>query len=113
MPYRISIVANAYRLDPEDAKVDDKVTRILDQEVRLAIYNAREKMKTLLEDARKSGNQASSKNSGLKHKLEKRDQVLVRIRVEHSGFTTLSNQRFGARFVGDVANPVSFVVCIL
>jgi len=25
--------------------------------------------------------------------------------VEHSGFTSLNNQRFGARYVGDVANP--------
>ena len=31
--------------------------------------------------------------------------MLVRLRVEHSGFSTINNQRFGARFVGDVANP--------
>lgn len=30
---------------------------------------------------------------------------LIRLRVEHSGFETLSNQRFGASFVGKVANP--------
>ncbi|EED92561.1 predicted protein, partial [Thalassiosira pseudonana CCMP1335] len=37
--------------------------------------------------------------------LQSPEQVLVRLKVEHSGFTTLNNQRFGSRFVGEVANP--------
>lgn len=32
------------------------------------------------------------------------DQVLVRLKVEHSGFTTLNNQRFGSKFVGEVVS---------
>ncbi|CEG37885.1 dna repair protein partial [Plasmopara halstedii] len=31
--------------------------------------------------------------------------VLIRLRVEHTGFPVLVNQRFGAKFVGKVANP--------
>ncbi|CAN0462798.1 unnamed protein product, partial [Hapterophycus canaliculatus] len=34
--------------------------------------------------------------------IEKRDQVLVRLRVEHSDFPTLNNQRFGSQFMGKV-----------
>ena len=29
---------------------------------------------------------------------------MVRLRIEHSGFSTLNNQRFGSKFVGDVSN---------
>ena len=31
--------------------------------------------------------------------LEKPDQILVRLNVEHSRFGTLNNQRFGSKFV--------------
>ena len=37
-----------------------------------------------------------------KYTLQYPEQVLVRLKVEHSGFTTLNNQRFGSRFVGEV-----------
>jgi double-strand break repair protein MRE11 len=92
-------------LDPEDPKVDSKITKILEDELRTWIFNAREKTKTLLADAEKAGNFAASDDSPLKYKLIKREQVLCRLRVEHTGFTTLNNQRFGARFVGEVGNP--------
>lgn len=92
-------------LDPEDPKVDSKITKILEDELRMWIYNAREKDKTLLDDAEKAGNFAASDESPLKYKMIKREQVLCRLRVEHTGFTTLNNQRFGARFVGEVGNP--------
>ncbi|PFH31363.1 Mre11 DNA-binding domain-containing protein [Besnoitia besnoiti] len=36
---------------------------------------------------------------------KKRKLPLVRLRVEHSGFSTISTARFGAQFVGRVANP--------
>lgn len=32
-------------------------------------------------------------------------QLLYRLRVEYSGFDPISSQRFGAQFVGRVANP--------
>jgi len=34
----------------------------------------------------------------------------VRLRIEHSGFSTLNNQRFGSKFVGDVANPTDMLL---
>ena len=33
-----------------------------------------------------------------KYRLEKPDQVLVKIKVEHSVFGTIDNQRFGSKF---------------
>ncbi|GMI52742.1 hypothetical protein ScalyP_jg1273 [Parmales sp. scaly parma] len=43
-------------------------------------------------------------------KLIKPKEVLVRLRNEHSGFSTLNNQRFGSKFVGDVANPTDMLL---
>ena len=37
--------------------------------------------------------------------LQKPHEVLIRVRVEHMGFSKLNNQRFGAKFVVDVENP--------
>lgn len=34
--------------------------------------------------------------------VEQREQVLVRLKVEHSDFATLNNQRFGSQFMGKV-----------
>ena len=38
---------------------------------------------------------------GQKYRLENPDQVLVRLKVDHSGFGTLNIQRFGYKFVKD------------
>jgi hypothetical protein len=40
-----------------------------------------------------------------KYTIKNPERVLVRLKVEHTGFTTLNNQRFGSQFVGQVANP--------
>lgn len=46
-----------------------------------------------------------------KYQLLHPDQVLVRLKVEHSGFTTLNNQRFGSRFVGEVVSMCYKLLC--
>ena len=38
------------------------------------------------------------------YRLEKLDQILVRLKVEHSGTGTLNNQRFDSKFIKEVAN---------
>jgi double-strand break repair protein MRE11 len=95
-------------LDPDDPKIDSKVTAVLEEEVALMIMNAREKRTELIQDARDSFN--SIKEEDLKYRLQKPNEVLVRIRVDHQGFTTLNNQRFGAKFVGEVANPTDILL---
>ena len=42
---------------------------------------------------------------GRKYRLDKPGQISVRLRVEHSRFPTLKNQRFDSKFVEEVANP--------
>ena len=45
-----------------------------------------------------------SRGGGQKYRLQKPDRILVRLKVEHSRFGTLKNQRFGSKFVEEVAN---------
>ena len=40
-----------------------------------------------------------------KYRLEKPDRILVRLKVEHSRFSTLKNQRLVSKSVEEVANP--------
>ena len=42
---------------------------------------------------------------GKNYRLEKPDQISVILKVDHSGFGTLKNQRFGSKFFEEVANP--------
>jgi double-strand break repair protein MRE11 len=102
----LSLQEQHKELDPEDPKVDVKMTKILEEEVRMLVFEAREKRKALLSDAAAGGNFVVRHKDALKYKLEKPDEVLVRLKVEHSGFSTLNNQRFGARFVGDVVRTI-------
>ena len=39
-----------------------------------------------------------------KYVIKNPERVLVRLKVEHTGFTTLNNQRFGSQFVGHVVS---------
>jgi len=96
-------------LDPEDSKVDAKIARLLEDEVKQLIFEARSKHEELIKDCQSLGNHLKKVEKAIKYILQKPKQVLVRLKVDHSGFSTLNNQRFGAKFVGDVANPVSFL----
>jgi double-strand break repair protein MRE11 len=101
----VSLKEHRDELDADDPKIDEKVTQILEEEVRLMVMQGRDKMQQVREEAKAAGSNAGEEDCPLKYKLAKPDEVLVRVRVEHSGFTSLNNQRFGARFVGQVANP--------
>lgn len=93
-------------LDPEDPNVDEVMKDLLHLRVEELIEEAREQARTLQEDADEEakraipGVQVPPRN----YAVQKPDQVLVRLKVEHSGFTTLNNQRFGAKFVNDVVS---------
>ncbi|KAL7512292.1 hypothetical protein ACHAXN_012756 [Cyclotella atomus] len=99
-------------LDREDPKVEEKMTNMLAAEVEKLIQRAREDAEHLRQDieAQAQANadiedEFDPDKRERKYTLQHPDQVLVRLKVEHSGFTTLNNQRFGSRFVGEVANP--------
>lgn len=97
-------------LDPDDPQVEKKMTDVLTEEVRVQVLNARDKAEEVEKAALKAGNNAAEADSDLKHRLNKPEEVLVRLRVEHSGFSTLNNQRFGANFIGKVANVSDILV---
>lgn len=101
-------LADVRGLDPDGVNVNKEVTEILDDRVRVLIHDAREQVKENLQNAKENGNVlAGMEQLPLKYTLQQPDSVLVRLSVDHSGFSVLNNQRFGAKFVGDVANPVS------
>ena len=92
-------------LDPDDPRIDEQVTAALEEEVRVLALHAKDRRNEVLEEALAAGSDGGTDKSPLKNKLNKPHEVLIRLRVEHTDFTTLNNQRFGAKFVGEVANP--------
>jgi len=110
-------------LDPDDPKVEENMMEYLSAHVSRLIDDAREQGKNLREDALVEANKALQRKRHRRNHneddeemgemglgkpmftIQKPDQVLVRLKVEHTGFSTLNNQRFGARFVSEVANP--------
>jgi double-strand break repair protein MRE11 len=98
--------------DKLDPRIDDKITEYLAKEVQTLIEVAREQIHMTYRDAaiasgydleqHENSDLAALVSQGLKYKLEKPDQVLVRLKVEHSGYNNINNQRFGSRFVDDV-----------
>lgn len=115
-------LAEERALDPDDPKVELKVQKLLNEKVDVMVLEADAKRKELLQHALRNGNPLAAyciedednikewdrgynRSCPLKNKLENPNHVLVRLRVEHSGFTTIANQRFGATFVRSVANP--------
>lgn len=95
-------------LDPDDPKIEQKVKQLLQEQVELLIHQAKRKRQELQTNAKQNSNViALAAEHPLANKMAKPDEVLVRLKVEHSGFSVLNNQRFGAQFIGQVANPVS------
>jgi double-strand break repair protein MRE11 len=101
-------LAEYQSLNPDDPKVEEKVKQVLKEEVELLIHQAKQKSRDLLKEARKHGNLvAGATEYPLMNHLRKPQEVLVRLKVEHAGFSAVNNHRFGAGFVGEIANTVS------
>lgn len=81
------ILSEVEELDPNDPDVTDRIHELLEARVL-----------ELLAEAEEEQRRQPQRHPELK-------QVLVRLRVEHTGFPVLHNQRFGSRFVGKIANP--------
>jgi double-strand break repair protein MRE11 len=102
------IVLSESNLDPEDPRIEEAVGELLAKEVDKLVKQARKDSRLLQKDA-----QALTGENGdcdlrekLHYHVEKPDQVLIRLKVEHSGFSTLHNQRFGSQFVNDVVSDL-------
>lgn len=107
----ISLREHRSNLDPSDPKIDEKLNKLLEEEVQLMVMSGKDRAKEQLLAAHEAGNDAAdTNNTALKYKLQRPDEVLVRLRVDHAGFATINNQRFGAKFLGKVANPTDILL---
>lgn len=100
-------LADEDQLDPDDAKIDERVNDVLGHHVDQLVVEAREKSKELIEDAEESRQSHPSEYDGVpeqKYTIKNPHEVLVRLKVEHTGYTALNNQRFGAKFVGQIVS---------
>ena len=102
------ITLSESNLDPEDTRIDEAMRELLAKEVEKIVAQAREDSRLLKKDAQAVAGEDGDGDGDITKKLhyhvEKPEQVLVRLKVEHSGFTTLHNQRFGSQFVNDVVS---------
>ena len=76
-------------LDPKDSKLEDAVSAYLES-----------KVVEMMEQAKEEYPHHYTRNADPKKALP-----LIRLRVDWTGFCTVNRQRFGAQFVGKVANP--------
>jgi len=84
-----------YGLDPEDAKVEASIDKLLEDTVTTLVQKARAERQEFLEEG------PSGPPPNRLCVMQEPNQVLVRVKVDRLGFQTLNNQRFGARFVGE------------
>jgi len=111
-------------LDNEDLRIDENMAEVLGEQVRKLIESARDNSRLMKNvRANETYNDHNGGNNDVdvdvdvdggddkaitkisKFHIEKPERVLVRLKVEHSGFSTIHNQRFGCQFVNEVANP--------
>lgn len=83
-------------LDAHDAKIEDLIRQLLTETVADMIEEARGECAKV---------DTFAMRDQLDYKVREPRQVLIRLRVDHLGFPTINQQRFGAQFVGQVANP--------
>lgn len=81
-------------ISPTDPKVDEKVWQFLKQKVDSMIREAR---LAIAED--EAGEESQ------RFTVKDPEKVLIRLRLEYDGYAAVNQQRFGAQYVGAVANP--------
>lgn len=92
-PFKMTevVLSDVEELDPNDPDVADHIREYLEERVNELVREAEVEM----------AHREQQLQTPIPEQLR---QILVRIRVEHSGFPVLVNQRFGSKFVGKVAN---------
>ena len=83
-------------LDASDPKVEDKIKTKITRRVNEMIKEAREHSETV----------ENAHADQLQYRIMNPEKVLVRLRVEHTGFPAMNTTRFGAQFVGEVSQCV-------
>lgn len=81
-------------LDVNDPKIEEKIKSVLCARVR-----------HLIEEARKESDAVAVAGANFDFHVDKPENVLVRLRVDHNGYPTINQQRFGTAFLDVIANP--------
>ena len=83
-------------LDPQDPNIEDKIAKVLQHKIDSMIAQGMESARAV---------ETGAQTLQLDNRVKDPRLILLRVRVEHEGFISLNQQRFGALFVGKVANP--------
>jgi len=78
-----------------DEHVDEKIKKLLERKVSDMIKDAKQRSQEVADQA---------EHFSLVHRVREPHLVLVRLRVDHTGFAALNQNRFGQMFTGKVAN---------
>ncbi|KUF98102.1 F-box/LRR-repeat protein 13 [Phytophthora nicotianae] len=103
------ILSEIEELEPTDPDVAERIGEYLEGRVVELLHEAeleqqeRRRERALEREQRQHESPFPLPEVG--NEEEEKELVLIRLRVEHTGFPVLVNQRFGAKFVGKVANP--------
>ena len=106
-------------LDAAHPKVEDHVKDVVSTKLNEMILEGRAAVEEPLAGAH--GNPAAAATemarvhhgvdlSACKFRVKDPQKILVRLRVDHEGFPPLNHQRFGAQFVGEVANAADVLL---
>jgi double-strand break repair protein MRE11 len=95
-------------LDPREPNIEEAINTLLSRKIKEIIREARRN----LNDQR--SNNLSISSSSLqdqpRYEIKEPQKVLIKLRVDHSGFPTINQQRFGTQFLGEVANPSDLIL---
>jgi double-strand break repair protein MRE11 len=92
-------------------KVDEMIKEVLRQKVISMITEARSGLSPLLTEEEEQV-LANSEIGIPKFKIQDREKVLIRLRVDYEGFNAINHQRFGSQFIGQVANPGEILLLV-
>ncbi|KAI9907996.1 hypothetical protein PsorP6_003692 [Peronosclerospora sorghi] len=105
----VSCIREIEELEANDPDVAERIDDYLESRVvellREAELEQQERVRERAKEYEKMHQRSPFPVPEIENEEKDKELVLVRLRVEHTGFPVLINQRFGAKFVGKVANP--------
>jgi double-strand break repair protein MRE11 len=99
-------------LDPREPNIEEQTINLLTKKIKEIIREARAQTQILAQTHHT--NNLSMSNSSLqdqpRYEIKEPQKVLIKLRVDHSGYPTINQQRFGTQFLGEVANPSDLIL---
>lgn len=100
---------NYKELDPSNNRIEELIKEVLRKKVNEMIKEGRN---YLLEQEQQKNNEHDTYDDMIQTRFTLTDpkKVLIRLKVDHEGFNAINHQRFGAQFIGEVANPAEVLL---